>query len=600
MIIQELTTSESVAEVVSDLNLIGEPVVVDVETTGLDTFKDRITECQLCPLGSDSVYVFGSQNLDQLSRLTTRVVGHNFKFDFAILTRIGIDVAYWKYRDTLLMGHLLDENRLSYSLGSYVKDIWGDSYKEEFWLRHKSYTEAPRAEQLEYACKDVWYTGRLYQLMTADLAREGIPPQLVEDVHRLQYALLRTEISGVRVDRKYLVRMGAELGAKIDALLPKLRDSVAQEVDFIELENWGLELDSFKTDKRKSAVARPVFSFDSSPQLKRLLYGVLELPTQYNEKTKAVSTDWESLEKLKGAHPVVPLIQEYRELVKVKGTYIDGIADRAREGRIYPTFRLVDDESGMKTARISHRDPNLGNFPKSGEVKGIFIPDDGRVLAEFDYGMLEVCIEAHFTQDKNLLRIIMEGASKHDITAQSLGIERQLAKTLNFAMQYFCGPGKVASIMGVSDSEGAHVFNKYWETYAGCRAYKAKIDALVKRGEPVIDLFGRKRRFKEVPRWEGDKAFRQAYNFVIQSTGAQILNNAYYRCDEGLRKERLGSGLWTVHDSGLFQLKEATAQESAKRVERCMIQEGVLCRLTVPLTVDSKVGMTRWGEDVPA
>ena len=496
------------------------------------------------------------------------------------------------------MGHLADENRAGYSLGSYISEIWKDDYKKDFWAKYKTYNLAPRSEALDYVCRDAVYTGKLFNHLQYVLAKDGIPDSLIDHVHRLQSALLRTELLGVRVDQGYLIQQGLKLGTQIERIRPQMRALVGSQVDLIEMGLWEEEIAKRKTPKGKVGVPRPEFSFDSGPMLKKLLYEELGLPVQHNDQTKSVSTDFASLEKLKGLHPIVPLIQEYRELTKIKGTYIDGILERTHEGRIYPTFRLVDDHSGMKTARISHRDPNLGNFPKEGGVKGIFIADDGCVLSEHDYSQLEVCIEAHFTQDKNLIRIIMEGVSKHDITAASLGIERSLAKTVNFAMQYWCGPSKLAKILGVSNADAQLVFNKYWETYAGCKSFKAKVDESLRNGKPIQDLFGRKRRFPGIPSWDGDKAFRQAYNFVIQSTGAQILNNAYYKSCEWLGEGNRGRGLWTVHDSGLFQHFEKYAEESAHQIDQFMVQEGVLCGLTIPLQVVSEVGMHRWGEEL--
>lgn len=571
-------------------------VVVDLETTGLDSFTDKILEVQIGGSSDDIVYVAPPQLAHCLKSLATLPVGHNLRFDITFLHRTGIDVSDWLYRDTLLMGYLSNENRESHSLDSWIKELYNDDYKEKFWAAHTSYQSAPRNEQLEYAAKDIDYTRALYQHLVCTLRSDSIPDTLLDHVHHLQRSLLKTEIEGVRVDLPYLMELGVNLKAKIETLQPEMRSLVENEVDAIEMDLWSKEIDLRKTDRGKAGVGRPVFSFDSSKQLISLLYGNLGLPVQRNAKTKSISVDFDSLEVIKDQHPVVTKIQEYRDVQKVYGTYVQGTLERARGDRIYPTFRIANDDAGMKTSRIAHSNPNLGNLPKGGGVKGMFIPDDGMEFSDHDYGQLEVCIEAHYTQDRALLSIINEGASKHDITASGLSIIRDLAKTVNFAAQYDCTAKKFAAILGVSLKEGQYAYDKYWETYSGVKRFKATVRAAVDNGRPIVDLFGRKRRFEVIKRWEGDKAYRQAYNFVIQSSGGQLMNNSFYKADERLRSRGTGCGKFTVHDSGLFQHRKGLSEEQGREIEQIMINEGVLAGLTVPLKVDSVFSCDRWQE----
>ena len=565
-------------------------VVVDLETTGLNPFKDKIIDIQLSGFTEDEVYTAPGSFSSLLKGLSVRVVGHNLKFDVTFAHRHGVDLTHWKYHDTLLLGHLFDENRESNSLDSWIKQLYDDPYKEEFWKKYDSYETAPEAERHEYGAKDIYYTGKLYRHLIASLASESVPASLLDHVHSLQYSLLKTEIEGIKVDLPYLTDLGSNLKSKIESVKPKMRELVLDWVDLIEMEAWEKEIGKRKTDKAKSGVQRPEFSFDSSKQLINLLYDKLRLPKQVNAKTRNVSVDYDSLEALRGTHPVIGLIQEYRELGKVSGTYIDGTLERLVGERIYPQFNV----HGTKGSRISHSNPNLGQLPKSGGIKGIYVPDEGQRFSDHDYGQLEVCIEAHYTQDKALLSIIHDGLSKHDITAQALGIPRDTAKTVNFGMQYHCGPEKVAKIIGCSKADGLYAYNKYWERYAGVKAFKEKVTKMVDAGLPIVDLFGRKRRFEKKYRWEGSKEYRQAYNFIIQSSGGQLMNNAFYKADTLLRGRGTGKGLWTVHDSGLFSHIAEYCEEQANEINAIMVNEGKLIGLTVPLKVDFVANTTRW------
>lgn len=584
-----LTTESEVKEAIQIANQ--QPfTVVDIETTGLDSFKDEIIDFQFSGAGEEDVYIAPATFIHCLKVLTSRVVGHNLRFDIQFLFRNGVDVTHWQYHDTLLIGHLLDENRESNSLDSYVKEYWNDNYKEEFWKTYKTYEEAPTPAAQEYGAKDIYYTGRLYRKFKVRANEQNIPNSLITHVHRLQYSLLRTEIEGIKVDLEYITTLGVGLKGRIEQLKPEMRSLVADEITLVELEKWSEEIEKRKTDKGKAKVQRPEFSFDSRKQLQELLYNHLEIPEQYNEKTKRVSVDDASLEKIRESHPIISQIQEYRGLQKVYGTYIEGTLEKVRNERIYPGFNV----SGTKTGRISHNNPNLGQLPKSGGVRGIYVPNDGCVFISADYSQLEVCLEANLTGDENLARIFQEGLSKHDITATELGISRDQAKTLNFALQYWASHFKVAKLLSVSEKEAYEIWNNYWKIYSGPKKLKARTDGMVNRGEDIVTVFGRKRRFERRKRQPWDSDYRQAYNFLIQSTGADITSRAFYDIADYLQLSGYGRALFSVHDEILIECRKEEVEVCEQSLLQCMENVGSEIDLKIPLKAESSGPMERW------
>lgn len=567
-------------------------LALDLETTGL-TRTDKIISAAITGPG-EHVAFFGPEFLNELTNIAsgTTLVFHNASFDLKMLAWAGVCLHdSYDYCDTLILSHLLDENG-SHGLGDLVERYFQDGYKKEFWSKYKKAQDAPEEELSRYNAKDVSYTLRLYNMFKDELENgaEKIPASLVDHVHRLQRSLLSTEIAGIRVDTEYLMQKGVELKTRIEALLPKMRQSVKDEILNIECDQWCNELDKRKTDKGKAAVLRPRFSFDSSKQLLQLLYGQLALPAQVNEKTKKPSVDYDSLEKIKDQHPLVAMIQEYRELTKVYGTYIEGTLERMVDGRIYPSFNVT----GTATGRISHSNPNMGNLPREGGIRGMFIPDCETVFISADFSQLEVCLSAHFTRDKNLLRIIEDGVSQHEITATSLGIERSLAKTVNFGMQYGCSHFKVAKILGVSNEQGKKAYEKYWETYAGQKRIMDDCKRKVDTGEPIISPFGRRRRFEVCKRPAWDSAYRQAWNALVQGTGSDCTSRAFYLTDKTLRGAGYGKALFTVHDEILCQVKKDTAEEAQKILIDTMQQVGEDLGLTVRLKAEGSGSMLRW------
>lgn len=565
-------------------------VALDLETTGLGRTDTIISGAVTGP--GNYVAFFGPEMLHELTSSPPglRFIFHNASFDLKVLAWAGSGLhSNFQYVDTLILSHLLDENG-EHGLGALVRKYYDDNYKEEFWTKYKTAQEAPEDELAEYNAKDVYYTHALYDLLKEGLYAEGVPRSLWDHVHQLQRSLLETEISGIAVDREYLMAKGVELKTRIEKLLPEMRELVKGEIELIECEGWIKAIDKLKTDAGKARVKKPEFSFDSAKQLMRLLYVHLGLPEQKNDKTKKPSVDYDSLEKIKDRHPLVSKIQEYRELQKIYGTYIEGTLERLVGGRIYPSFNTT----GTATGRISHSNPNMGNLPKAGGIRGVFIPDAGFVFISADFSQLEVSLSAHFTRDTNLLKIVLDGASQHDITAASLGISRDLAKTLNFGMAYGCSAYKVAKVLGVSNEEGKKAFDKYWETYGGQKRVMDECSKKVDQGEPIISPFGRRRRFerRERPAW--DSAYRQAWNALVQGTGSDCTSRAFYLADTALRSRGIGRALFTVHDEIIIQAKKENAQEAEMILLDAMKAVGEEIKLTVPLRAESSGAMERW------
>lgn len=591
MRIERLSTPGSLKAWLEDTYKEGVSVVaLDLETTGL-TRTDKIISGAVTGPG-DWVGFFGPNLLSELLEAPPPLefVFHNASFDLKMLAWNGVSLHdKYKYHDTMVLAHLLDENQ-ELGLGALVLKHYEDNYKEEFWSKYKKAEDAPEKDLIDYNCKDVSYTRKLYTDLLELLKNDGVPSGLLSHVYSLQKSLLNTEIAGIAVDRDYLMQKGIELRTRIAELLPKMRGMVSAEIELVETEDWLKELEKRKTPKGRAAVQKPEFSFDSSKQLMRLLYDKLKLPEQKNDKTKQPTCDWDALEKLKDKHELIPAIQEYRELSKIYGTYIEGTLERVVDGRIYPSFNIC----GTATGRISHSNPNMGNLPRSGGIRGMFIPDPGYVFISADFSQLEVCLSAHFTQDTNLLKIVNDGASQHDITAAALAVDRNTAKTLNFAMQYGCSAFKVAKVLGVNETEGKKAYDKYWETYSGQKRVMDECAKKVDEGRPIISPYGRRRRFEKCKRPPWDSAYRQAWNALIQGTGSDCTSRAFYEADKKLREGGFGRGLFTVHDEIICQVKEEHAEEAQKILIETMQNVGKEINLTVQLKAEGSGPMERW------
>lgn len=503
--------------------------------------------------------------------------------DTIILLKNGCDIRGTNTHNLIDMHHLIDENG-DHSLETRCQDSFQDSYKKGFWGKYKNFEDAPEDEALEYQCKDGIYTYRLglKDLHIIDHPETGLY-SLYSHVKKLSKALLETELNGIRVNVNLMTKTKIEMQDQIEGLLPKLRELFDAQCTTWEFQEWEKQINKRKSESGKLSVERPKFSFTSDKQIAWLVYEALKCPIVNKTKTGNPKTDFETLQLLSNDYPDLQLLVHYKDVKSLYSTFVEGMLERVKGDRIYPSFNV----SGTVTGRLSHSNPNMGNLPKTGVVRNFFIPDEGMVFIGADYSQLEVVIEANLTNDSQLLKIVNEGVSKHDITSEGLGIDRNSAKTLNFALQYGAGVGKVAKILQVSKERAEDIYRRYWELYSGVYALKEKVNKEIQECGQITNLAGRTRHFPKVTnKYEIFSQQRQAYNFLIQGVAAEVCNRAFCRFD----------GLFTVHDEIVAQCRPEEVIDEMAGLVKIMEASSKEFNFKYPLKAVAYGPLTMWAK----
>lgn len=452
--------------------------------------------------------------------------------------------------------------------------------------------ESNRAEpSLEDLCRQYLnFEGELTQTLTtaALLALQTVLASELKEKN-LDTVLTRFELPLIPV----LFEMETE-GIKIDlTFLAKLDHEFAGEVRRIE--------------KEMHDAAGRIFNVASPGQLAQVLFQDLKLSSEGIKKGKTgFSTAASELEKLRGQHPIVELIESYREVAKLLSTYVQPLPKLAdASDRVHTTFH----QALASTGRLSSTDPNLQNIPIRTEygrrIRSAFVAPKGRVLLSCDYAQIELRIAAALSKDEALAQAFLDGQDIHKTTAAAMWNipleqvttdQRRAAKAVNFGVLYGQGAFGLSAAAGVSHAEAKEFIARYFSVYGELRHYLDGIKAFARTNGYVETRYGRRRPMPEMvspmPMIRA-QAERMAINMPIQGTAADILKLAMIRIGEELPKfSDTARVVLQVHDELVFEVDEREVDELIPKIKQVMQNVG---DLDVPLLVEAKYGKS-WGD----
>ena len=390
----------------------------------------------------------------------------------------------------------------------------------------------------------------------------------------LASVLAQMEQLGIRVDPKQLRVLSGELDTDIQRLSGEIYE-----------------------------LAGKPFNINSPVQLGKILFEELNLPAPVKYgKGKTISTAADVLEGLAAEHEIARKVLEYRQLSKLKGTYIDALPDLIdpKTGRVHTTFN----QTGAATGRLSSSNPNLQNIPirtaLGREIRAAFVPREGWKLVVADYSQIELRLLAHMSHDPVLVDAFSRGEDIHTRTAAEVfrvpplmvtSEMRRNAKAVNFGIVYGQTPFGLAASLGIDRKEAEEYIRTYFELHAGVKKFIQKTIAEVRESGFAPTLFGRKRPIPDMHSRNPNArnfAKRTAVNTPLQGTAADLIKLAMIRIDDILRREKLETKmLLQVHDELLFESPPGEAERVSKMVKREM---ETVHKLDVPLIVDVGIG----------
>jgi DNA polymerase-1 len=507
-----------------------------------------------------------------------KICGQNLKFDSYILKRKGIELRPIAF-DSMIGSYVLNPDdqhgmdALALRWLNYrpvpITTLIGEKKRTQ-----KSMSEIDPAEISDYACEDADVALRLRNRLLPELEKYG-SLELAENIEfPMINVLTRMEYNGVAIDTGALAEMSVKIAAEADSLTKKIYDEA------------GIE-----------------FNIDSPKQLGHILFEKMMIPPVRKTKT-GYSTDVQVLTQLSETYPIADMILQYRQLVKLKSTYVDALPRliNPETGRIHTTFN----QTVASTGRLSSTDPNLQNIPirtdLGKEIRRAFIPQsEGSIIFAADYSQVELRIMAHICGDEQMIRGFEEGLDIHSATSSALfgvpldevtGDMRRIAKTVNFGIMYGLGAFGLSSRLGIPRGEAQEIIDNYFEKYPGIRKY---IDETIEKGHSLgyaETLCGRKRYFPEINsknRNMRTAAERAAINMPIQGTAADMMKIAMIRIDEELRRRNMKSLMMLqVHDELVFEAKTEELDELREMVVGKM--ETAVKLGKVPVSVDTGTG----------
>ena len=567
-------------------------IAFDTETTGLDALEAEMVGFSLSWEAHTAYYVALPAERSEaqtwlelfrphFERPDATWIGHNLKFDLQILANYGIKLV-GTLRDTMLAHYLLEPDQ-RHGMDALAQNYLGytpitiDSLIGAKGKNQKSMRDVPAAEVAEYAAEDADVTWRLHEAFTPKLAEAGLESVLHDLESPLVPVLAGMERAGMAIDLEGLARYSVELG----------EDSARLEAEVREL-------------------AGVDFNLGSPKQLGEVLFDRLKLdPKAKKTKTGQYATGEEVLENFRKAHPIVDKLLEWRQVGKLKSTYVDALPELVspRTGRIHTTFN----QAVAATGRLSSTNPNMQNIPVRSErgqrVRDLFVaggPD--RVLLSADYSQIELRVIASMSGDAGMIDAFLSGEDIHAATASKVfGLplsevtreQRSQAKTVNFGIIYGVSAFGLSQQSTLSRSEAKEVIEQYFATYPGIKKYIDDQVAAARVNGYVETLLGRRRYLRDIDsRNQAVRGHseRNAINAPIQGTAADIVKLAMIRIHDRLQREGLKSPMiLQVHDELVFDAY-STEVESLRELVKFEMEAAFT--LSVPLVAETGVGRT--------
>lgn len=587
----------------------------DTETTGLDFIEHKPIGCSFCfetgeafyvplhsahtaggPLagGYPEVQFTIDEALQELrnafSSRTATLVAHNLKFDLHQMLNVGVALGEGPIADSMIGAWILSPSSGGYGLDAQTKKLLGLEKIPTARLIGKEagrqlMTEVSLDILTEYACEDVDATLRIWAVICAELEADPKVAQLFYHVEmRLLRLLVQMERTGVHIDSDYLADLAAEVQAKISDIERQIYTLSGQE-----------------------------FNIGSPKQLGAVLFEHLKVHESIGFKGKLArttlgyKTDANVLEQFQ-AHPVVSLVQEFRELSKLLNTYILVLPQLVKKstGRIHTSFHQI----GTATGRLSSSDPNLQNIPVRTELgkkvrKAFCASSPDNVIISIDYSQVELRVMAHLAQDDAMISAFRSGADIHRQTAaRILGKapedvtpeERGNAKTINFGIIYGMGAQRLSREQKISLAEAKSFIEKYFLNFSGVHNYLEEQRQRAHSQGEVRTFFGRPRKVdlsRAMNPGEVKALENIAINSPIQGTAADIMKFGMLRVSESLEKSGLGARmLLQVHDELVLECPRSEVDETATLLKNAL--EGAV-EFSIPLIAEVGVG-SNWLE----
>lgn len=564
-------------------------VCFDTETTSLDALSAELVGISFSYEIGKGYYVSFPQDFQEAKELVEEFraffesedilkIGHNLKYDYKVLHKYGISPKGNSF-DTMIAHYLLNPDMrhgmdiLSETYLNYkplpIEDLIGKKGKNQ-----KTFDQVELEKQKEYAVEDADVTLQLKHLFEPQLPDVNADKLMHEIEMPLMEVLTEMEIEGIRLDTVVLKEQSEKINAEIEILEGKITEDAGES-----------------------------FNLNSPKQLGEILFDKLKIDSKAKKtRTGQYATGEEILTKLKDKHSIINHILDYRQLQKLKSTYVDALPKEVRmdSQRIHTTFI----QTTAATGRLASVNPNLQNIPvrseQGREIRKAFVArDENHVLIAADYSQIELRIIAELSKDPVMLESFQKGEDIHKATAArvfNVSLEevnreqRSQAKTVNFGIIYGVSAFGLAEQTGLSRKEAKELIDAYYETYPVLKQYME--DQIQKAREQgfVETIFGRRRYLKDINSRNHvvkSHAERNAVNAPIQGSAADIIKIAMINLHKELKKSLKTKMLLQIHDELIFDVPKDELEKVKPMIKNTM--ESAV-KLSVPLIVDIGVG----------